>query len=317
MLKSLSIKSLLVLGACFLGTAAQSQQQYALKMAIGEPGSETFVFGTELWAMGQITLKHDHGIDLAAVEVVDDFKRLTLLHDADIQVALVSGDVSRSHASDRARTVMTLWPSGNADKGAKPAQIIVRADVADGVVYHLTKAIFENAHFFKASQHKFGTATPDIAVAGGDLPIHAGALRYYQEQGVELDQPMTGPETSIRAAAYEVMDRPKTVVKAASFLDFDDQALSEEERSQIAAACQQALDVGALSLVLGDLSSTGCEVYQSYLEDQEADRRDVALETDSFTHQGGQGGPAILLESNYRHGDRSLQKRASSRKPTM
>ena len=45
--------------------------------------------------MGQIALKHKHGIDLAAVEVVDDWERVALLHSAAIEVALVDGDVFR------------------------------------------------------------------------------------------------------------------------------------------------------------------------------------------------------------------------------
>lgn len=316
MLKRLSTKVLLLLGSCVVMTAAQAQPQHALKMAIGEPGSQSFVFGTELWAMGQITLKHKHGIDLAAIEVVDDWERLALLHSAAIEVALVRGDILDSNA-DHARALLALWPGSGPDAETKPAQIIAHQNVPDEVIYQLTKAIFENGNFFKASQDQLGTARLDFAVAGIDLPIHAGALRYYKEQGVDLSPLL--PSSSVEApASASVETSVFEATSSASFLNFDDQGLSKKERAQVAAACRQALELGALSLVLGDLSSTGCEAYQSQLEDQAAvDRHEeVAMDVDPFTVQGGQGGPAIALESVYGQKDRALLAK-TSRKPTM
>ncbi len=274
MSKSLLTISLLLLGSFSAMTPAQAQTQHDLNMAVGEPGSESFVLGTELWAMGQITLRTQHGIGLAAVQMADESERLASLRNADVEIALVSGDVPASHA-DHVRTVMTLWPSGNTNGQAKPARILARDDVPEDTIYRLTKAIFENTKFFKASSERFSLAR-SRATMGADMPIHAGASRYYLEVGVKLD-----PEAS-----------------AATFANFDDAALNQDERDQIAAACRQALDLGVLSAVLGDLSSTGCEVYQSYLENRTGVRRqEAAAEGKHFTPQNGQGGPAIAVEN--------------------
>ena len=321
MLKRFSVRFLLILSSCVVMTTAQAQPQHPLKMAIGEPGSKSFVFGTELWAMGQIALKHKHGIDLAAVEVVDDWERVALLHSAAIEVALVDGDVL-GESVDQARTVLALWPDSGPDVATKPAQIIAHENVSEEVIYQLTKAIFENGNFFKASQEQLGTVSIDSAIVGVDLPIHAGALRYYEEKGVDLDL-LQASSSSESPALVPVEPRAAEVTSApaATFLDFDDKGLSNEERAQVAAACRQALEEGALSLVLGDLSSTGCEVYQSQLEEQAINRHEEAsVDVDPFAaHGGGQGGPAIALDSVQGQKDRSLRETTtrSPRTPTM
>ncbi len=270
--------SVLLFGSFSTMTGALAQDRHDLTMAVGEPGSESFVLGTELWAMGQISLRTQHGIALATQQMADESERLTSLHNADVDIALVQDDVPVSYG-DHGRTVMMLWPSGGSTGGqAKPAQILARGDVPEELVYQLTKAVFENTKFFKASGERFNLTTPDRALIGAALPIHPGASRYYREIGVE------------EAPASR---------STASFANFDDDALDQAERDQIAAACRQALDLGALSAVLGDLSSAGCEVYQSYLEDQAGVRRQEAVVESEYVTlpQSGQGGPAIALES--------------------
>jgi hypothetical protein len=253
------------------------------RMAIGEAGSEIFVFGTELWAMSQIALKPQFGIDLASVEVADEGERLNLLRAANADVAVVRARIPSSYA-DQMRTVMAIWPDRTSAGGSGPAQLVARKDVPDNLIYRLTKAIFENGNFFSGTRQQLGQASVERATMGIDLPLHPGASRYYQEAGIRLAAGMTGATAG-----------------TARFEDFDDQALDDDERVQVAAACRQALDLGALSAVLGDLSSTGCEAYQSYLEDQERVERVAAAanadKSDDFNTAGGTGGPAITLES--------------------
>lgn len=282
MLERLLTISFVLISSCSVVTFAQSRTEHTVSMAIGEPGSESFVFGTELWAMSQIALKPGHGIDLSTIEVAEENERLALLSVDAIEVALVNGNVPKS-LSENIRTVLTLWPEGTAPGNGNPAQILARNDVPDDVIYRITRGIFENNNFFHGSKKQFGKTVLDQAMVGADLPIHPGAFRYYVEKGA-------GPNP----APSQVV----TEINTAKFENFDDEAMDAEERAQVAAACRQALDLGALSAVLGDLSSRGCEVYQSYLEDQKnAWHQKASIGSDSIVLPSGQGGPAIALDN--------------------
>lgn len=64
--------------------------------------------------------------------------------------------------------------------------LLVSKDLPDEVVYDLTKGIFDNIDDIKASH---ATAEKHIslenALIGVDIPIHDGALQYYEEQGIK------------------------------------------------------------------------------------------------------------------------------------
>ncbi len=313
MIKRPAIKSLLVLGTVLIGATAQAQPPHSLKMAIGEPGSATFAFGTELWAMGQINLQNQHGISLATVEVLSDEERLSRLQEAEIEMALIRGDVSRTSSAE-VRTVMAVWPEGKGADTGTPTQIVARADVDEEIIYRLTKSIFENAGFFKASQQKLGgEASLSAATRGGAWPLHTGARRYYEERGVEMAGALSKPIPIVEVAGSKIVPAPRGG-GSGRFVNFDDRTLNAAERAQVAAACRQALELGALSNVLGDLSSTGCEAYQSHLDD----RSDVRTATTMFGNQGGQGGPAISLEAATSERARKAPARSKgTRQPTM
>jgi len=69
---------------------------------------------------------------------------------------------------------------------AQPNFLAVRADVDDDVVYAITKAVFENLPFLKRLHAPFQFLTPERAVAGLPVPLHPGALRYYEEIGLDI-----------------------------------------------------------------------------------------------------------------------------------
>ncbi|MBS7528611.1 TAXI family TRAP transporter solute-binding subunit [Fusibacter paucivorans] len=64
--------------------------------------------------------------------------------------------------------------------------LLVREDLPEDVVYDLTKGIFDNISDIKASH---ATAEKHIslenALIGVDIPLHPGALKYYEEQGIK------------------------------------------------------------------------------------------------------------------------------------
>lgn len=69
---------------------------------------------------------------------------------------------------------------------AQPNFLAVRADLDEEAVYLITKTIYENLPFLNAI-HK-ATKVMDVqkALAGLPMPLHPGALKYYQEVGLTI-----------------------------------------------------------------------------------------------------------------------------------
>lgn len=70
---------------------------------------------------------------------------------------------------------------------AQPNFLAVRANVDEEVVYAITKAVFENLPFLKRLHAPFQFLSPDRAVVGLPVPLHPGAMRYYQEIHLDLN----------------------------------------------------------------------------------------------------------------------------------
>ncbi|MGI9498617.1 MAG: TAXI family TRAP transporter solute-binding subunit [Geminicoccaceae bacterium] len=247
--------------------AAQAEVDDRLAVAIGKPGSDSFTFGTELWAMSQIALMPAHGITLDSREVAADEDRLSLLQNREVEAALVYGRVPNAYDDD-VRAIMALWPRGSSSEEADPVQFLVHKDVAADVVYLVTKAMFEHAGKFKSAHDSLGIGLPSEAVTGLDIPLHTGAYRYYEESGFGMNAAVTADYWTAEGSDAD-SDQARAT---ATYRNFDDAALEQNEIDQIAAACRQALEIGSLSVLLGDLSSTGCEVYQDRLIDGARDR---------------------------------------------
>ncbi|RYH01700.1 TAXI family TRAP transporter solute-binding subunit [Salipiger sp. IMCC34102] len=69
---------------------------------------------------------------------------------------------------------------------AQPNFLAVSADVSEEDVYQITKTIYENLPFLQAIHPATNAMNLDAAIAGLPLPLHPGAVRYYQEAGVEI-----------------------------------------------------------------------------------------------------------------------------------
>lgn len=70
---------------------------------------------------------------------------------------------------------------------AQPNFLAVHADVDEEVVYAITRTVFENLNFLRRLHEPYGFLTPDNAVGGLPVPLHPGAIRYYEEIGLELE----------------------------------------------------------------------------------------------------------------------------------
>lgn len=69
------------------------------------------------------------------------------------------------------------------------ATLLTSAYVADEVVYAVTKAIFENTEEFRRFHPELSGLRSEGAREGLTAPIHPGALRYFQEAGIEVAAP--------------------------------------------------------------------------------------------------------------------------------
>ena len=67
------------------------------------------------------------------------------------------------------------------------ATLIVSADAAEDTVYNLTKAIFDNVAAITAENVKGAELSIENATNGMTAPFHAGAAKYFAEQGVEVE----------------------------------------------------------------------------------------------------------------------------------
>ncbi|MFT6944398.1 MAG: TRAP transporter TAXI family solute receptor, partial [Yoonia sp.] len=110
---------------------------------------------------------------------------VTLLNFTDAQMA----------AADAGRGLWTpytiaagTYPGQDADVQtiAQPNFLATSADLSEEHVYLLTKAIYENLPFLQAIHPATKVMAIETAIAGLPLPLHPGALRYYQEIGIDV-----------------------------------------------------------------------------------------------------------------------------------
>lgn len=80
------------------------------------------------------------------------------------------------------------YPGQDADWNtvAQPNFLAVNADVSEENVYQITKTIYENLPFLQAIHPATKAMALEKAIAGLPVPLHPGAARFYQEQGIEI-----------------------------------------------------------------------------------------------------------------------------------
>jgi len=69
---------------------------------------------------------------------------------------------------------------------AQPNFLAVNADVDDDHVYLLTRTMYENLAFLQGIHPATNAMNIEAALAGLPAPLHPGALRYYEEMGLEI-----------------------------------------------------------------------------------------------------------------------------------
>lgn len=76
---------------------------------------------------------------------------------------------------------------------AQPNFLAVRSDVSEENVYLITKTIFENLAFLNAIHPATKAMAIESAIGGLPLPLHPGAVRYFQEVGVTIPDRLLPP----------------------------------------------------------------------------------------------------------------------------
>jgi hypothetical protein len=70
--------------------------------------------------------------------------------------------------------------------------LVARDDVPEEIVYNLTKLLWENLAVLQEIHTATNSMSLENALQGIPLPLHKGALRYYQEQSIEIPPHLIG-----------------------------------------------------------------------------------------------------------------------------
>ena len=91
-----------------------------------------------------------------------------------------------------------LWESYELSPGTYPTQketintvaspniLIVREDVPETIVYEMTKMLWDNLATLQEIHSATNSMSVESALSGVSVPLHLGALRYYEEQGITI-----------------------------------------------------------------------------------------------------------------------------------
>ncbi|MCG8412658.1 MAG: TAXI family TRAP transporter solute-binding subunit [Pseudomonadales bacterium] len=79
---------------------------------------------------------------------------------------------------------------------ASPNVLIVRNDVPEEIVYQLTQLMWENLAALQQIHSATLAMAIEEALEGIPVPLHAGALRYYREQGIAIPERLILEEPS-------------------------------------------------------------------------------------------------------------------------
>ena len=77
---------------------------------------------------------------------------------------------------------------------AQPNFLAVRSDVEDESVYLITKTIYENLPFLQGIHKATKAMALQKAINGLPFPLHAGAVRYYEEVGLTIPEKLMPPK---------------------------------------------------------------------------------------------------------------------------
>lgn len=112
---------------------------------------------------------------------------------SDVYIINIDDEHSSKLMEDYPFYTKTTIPAGTYDGQEEDAQTVsVRAtliasnELSEDVVYELVKAMFDNKDELVAGHEKFNNLKLEEATAGISVPFHPGAVKYFQEQNIEV-----------------------------------------------------------------------------------------------------------------------------------
>jgi TRAP transporter TAXI family solute receptor len=73
-------------------------------------------------------------------------------------------------------------------------QLGIRSDLDEELVYQMTKALFDNISEIYQAYDAMSGMTSENAFTGLVAPLHAGAVRYFEEKGLDIPEQLIPPE---------------------------------------------------------------------------------------------------------------------------
>jgi len=67
---------------------------------------------------------------------------------------------------------------------SQPNLLVTHQDLPEDVVYKIVKTMYENLNYLKKIHQATQVMSLDLAVSGLSIPLHPGAVRYYEEMGL-------------------------------------------------------------------------------------------------------------------------------------
>ena len=131
-------------------------------------------------------------------------QQLTLTNDLRLlsldEAAFASEGVAAAmSAPGRSRETISIAAYGNSLANTEDVQSVgawigvgSRADLDESFVYHATKAFWDHIADLHAQGAAFEEITPESGLREINMPLHPGALRYYEEQGLEIPDAARG-----------------------------------------------------------------------------------------------------------------------------
>lgn len=104
--------------------------------------------------------------------------------------------------------VVNAWYSYTIEEGTYPRQtediqtiaqpnvLVATSEMDEEMVYNLTKILFENREFMIDVHNSAREMKIETALEGLNTPLHAGAYRYFEEQGIDINDNLIPDEVS-------------------------------------------------------------------------------------------------------------------------
>ena len=155
-------------------------------------GMEDFALATELKAAEQSAALCDNQIDAMVYTVGHPSGSIQEATTAcDSVLVTVDGEAVDQLVADNAFYRTATIPGGmyrgsDADTATfgVGATFVTSTDVSEDAVYAVVKSVFENFDAFRKLHPAFANLKPEEMIADGlSAPLHAGAAKYYREQG--------------------------------------------------------------------------------------------------------------------------------------